>query len=107
MILFTKFRFNTYIAITISPFIFINKDYQGDAVLVNHEKIHMKQQIELFWLPFFIWYFVEFLIRFSYYKNWHTAYVNISFEREARDNEIDFNYLENRKRYSFLKYLSN
>ncbi len=105
MILFSKFRFNKYIAITIWPFIIINKNYKGDEALVNHEKIHIKQQLELLWLPFFIWYFIEFFIRFLQYRNWHKAYLNISFEREAHLYERDFTYLENRKRYAFLKFL--
>ena len=105
MILFSKFRFNKYIAITIFPFIIINKDYKGNEVLVNHEKIHLKQQLELLWLPFFIWYFLEFLFRYIQYKNWHNAYLNISFEREAHQNEHNPNYLNSRKWYAFLKYL--
>lgn len=105
MIFFSKFRLNKYIAITICPFIFINKNYKGDVVLINHEKIHIKQQLELLWLPFFIWYFVEFFIRFLQYRNWHTAYLNISFEREAQQHEFDFEYLKNRKWFAFWKYL--
>jgi len=106
MILFSKFRFNKYIAITIWPFIFINENYRGDDVLINHEKIHIKQQIELLLLPFFMWYFIEFFIRFIQHRDWHTAYLNISFEREARTNECDFEYLNNRKRHAFLKHLN-
>ena len=105
MILFSKFRFNKYIAITIYPFIIINKDFKGDKVLINHEKIHIKQQIELLWLPFFVWYFGEFLVRFFQYRNWHKAYLNISFEREAHQNEAYLDYLQTRKWYSFVKYL--
>ncbi|MEE9348911.1 MAG: hypothetical protein V3U80_02580 [Flavobacteriaceae bacterium] len=105
MIFFSKFKFNQYIAITIWPIIIINKKYKGDKVLVNHEKIHIKQQLELLWLPFFIWYFIEFIIRYVQYKNWNEAYLNLSFEREARDNEWNLNYLKTRKWYGFFKYL--
>lgn len=105
MILFSKFRLNKYIAITIWPFIIIDKNYKGDFVLINHEKIHVKQQLELFWLPFFIWYFIEFFFRFLQYRNWHKAYLNISFEREAHQHESDFDYLKTRKKFSFWKYL--
>ncbi len=105
MILFTKFRFKNYIAITIYPFIIIHKDYKGNLGLVNHEKIHLKQQIELFWLFFFIWYVVEFVVRCIQYKNWYLAYRNISFEREAYQNEKNQNYLSERKKFSFFKYL--
>ncbi len=105
MIHFSKFRFNKYIAITIWPVIFINKNYKNDEILVNHEKIHLKQQIELLWLPFFIWYFIEFFIRLMQFRNWNKAYRNISFEREAYQNEYNPNYLLTRKRFEFLKYL--
>ncbi len=105
MILFTKLKFKNYIAITIYPFIIIHKDYKGNLGLVNHEKIHLKQQIELFWLFFFIWYVVEFVVRCIQYKNWYLAYRNISFEREAYQNEKNQNYLSDRKIFSFFKYL--
>ncbi len=105
MIFFSKFRFNKYIAITIWPFVFINKKYIGDDILVNHEQIHLKQQLELLWFVFFIWYFMEYLVRLIQYKNWNLAYRNISFEREAYQNEYNPNYLLARKRFDFLKYL--
>ena len=105
MILFSKFRLNKYIAITIWPFVIINKKYKGDDILVNHEHIHLKQQIELFWLPFFLWYLLEFLLRLVQFRNWNKAYRNISFEREAYQNEENPNYLLDRKRFNFIYYL--
>lgn len=105
MILFSKFRINQYIAITIWPFIIINKLYKGDKILLNHEKIHIKQQLELLWLLFFAWYVIEFIIRLIKHRNWNDAYLNISFEKEAVQNENDFEYLKTRKRFAFFKYL--
>ncbi len=95
-----------YIGLTIFPFIFLkNKELKQNIVLINHEKIHLKQQLELLWILFFIWYGIEFFIKYFIYKNWHLAYLNISFEKEAYQNEHNTTYLENRKHYSFLKYL--
>ncbi len=95
-----------YIGLTIYPFIFLKStDLKNNTTLINHEKIHLKQQIELFWLFFFVWYFIEFLIRLLQYKNWHKAYKNISFEREAYKNEDNPNYLLTRKSRNFLNYL--
>lgn len=74
-------------------------------VLINHEKIHLRQQIELLIIPFYLFYCIEFLVRLIQYKNWYTAYMNISFERESYQNQMDFNYLKNRKFWSFLKYI--
>jgi hypothetical protein len=105
MILFTKYQPKNYIGVAIFPFIIINKKYKDDIWLINHEKIHLKQQIELLWIGFFIWYFIEFLYRYTQYKNWHKAYLNISFERECNLHESNLNYLKQRKLFGFWKFL--
>ena len=70
--------------ITLYPFVFlIDSKLKMNTVLVNHERIHLKQQLELLVLPFYIWYGVEFLFRLAQYKNRRMAYKSISFEREA------------------------
>jgi hypothetical protein len=94
-----------YRGLTVFPFIFVkyNSDKKNE-VFVNHERIHLRQQLELLVIPFFIWYFTEFLVRFIQYKNWDLAYRNISFEREAYANEKDLNYLKRRSFWCFLKY---
>ena len=95
-----------YIGLTIYPFIFLKtKSLKENKVLINHEKIHLKQQLELLWIFFFIWYLTEGFIKLLYYRNWDLAYKNISFEKEAYQNEHNTTYLENRKHYCFLKYL--
>ncbi len=97
-----------YIGLTIFPFIFLkHKKFRKNNALINHERIHLKQQLELFILPFFIWYGIEFLIRLLYYKKWNMAYSNISFEREAYHNESNLNYLNEKGFWKFLKYLRN
>ncbi|OCB78090.1 hypothetical protein [Flavobacterium crassostreae] len=91
---------------TMYPFVFVKcKLDKGDAVFVNHEKIHLRQQTDLLIIPFFVWYLFEFLFRLLQYKNAELAYLNLSFEREAYRNETDLNYLKNRKFLEFLKYL--
>lgn len=93
-------------AITIFPFIFLyGKSMKTNSVLVNHERIHLKQAIELLIFPFYICYLTEFLIRFIYYRNFHLAYLNISFEREAYANEQNLGYTKTRKAFAFYKYL--
>ena len=92
--------------LTIFPFIFLKgKKDVSNPVMMQHEKIHIRQQIELFILAFFIWYGTEYFIRILQYKNKHLAYRNISFEREAYANESQNNFLQNRKFWNFLKYL--
>lgn len=95
-----------YSGITLFPFIILSKfDLKQNEVMINHEKIHIRQQLELLILPFFIWYGIEFLIKWAICKDKNIAYRNISFEREAYSNEKDLNYLKPRSFWSFLKYL--
>ncbi|QBZ96629.1 hypothetical protein [Flavobacterium sangjuense] len=92
--------------ITLFPFIIVSEhDLKQNPVMINHEKIHIRQQIELLILPFFIWYGLEFLIRWIIYKDKNTAYRNISFEKEAYANEKDLYYLKQRSFWKFLSYL--
>jgi len=92
--------------LTTFPFIFIR--YPADKenrTFINHEKIHLRQQLELLILPFFVWYFLEFLFRLIQYKNRNLAYRNISFEREAYGKESDLGYLKKRPLFKFASYL--
>ncbi len=81
-----------------------SRDLIGNRRLVNHEKIHLQQQIELLVLPFYLLYVLEFMIRLMQYKKWSIAYRHISFEREAYDNESDNGYLKSRPYWNFLSY---
>jgi hypothetical protein len=73
--------------------------------ILNHETIHTRQMLELFIFGFYIWYIVEWFIKWIHYKDRHKAYLNIGFEREAYDNDTDLQYLKQRKKYAFKKYL--
>jgi hypothetical protein len=91
--------------LTFFPFVFLmNKEDVLDKVFVNHEKIHLRQQLELLVLPFYVWYVIEFLIRWIITKDKNVAYRNISFEKEAYTNEKDLNYLKSRSFWIFLNY---
>lgn len=91
--------------ITIFPFIVLSfKQDKSNMVLINHEKIHIRQQIEMLVIPFFLWYGIEYVIRFIQYRNSKLAYLNISFEREAYQNEKNLHYLKQRSFWSFLRY---
>lgn len=95
-----------YTGLALFPFVFVKHAHlKLNKVFVNHEHIHLKQQLELLIFPFFIWYGVEFLVRYVHYKSWHDAYRNIGFEREAYQNEGNLEYLKKRRFWSFLKYL--
>lgn len=74
---------------------------QLDKIDINHEAIHTKQMQEMLYIPFYIWYIIEYLIKL--FKG--NAYRNLSFEREAYNNQYNLNYLNNRKHYSWIKYV--
>ncbi len=95
-----------YSGLAAFPFVFLKKaGYKENHIFLNHEKIHLRQQLELLIVPFFIWYSLEFLFRWCQYKDKILAYRNLSFEREAYANESNLSYLETRKYFSFLNYL--
>jgi len=95
-------------AMAIFPFVILGKEeYRDNQSLINHERIHLRQQIELLIIPFYLWYFIEFLHRKGIAGDRRMAYRNISFEREAYDNQSDLDYLKNRKLFSFVKYIGH
>lgn len=106
MILISKYIVpRGYVGITIFPFMFLKtKALKRNTVLINHEKIHLQQQLELLIIPFFILYGFEFLIRLFQYRNWKLAYRNISFEREAYQNELNLDFLKRRRIWNFIYY---
>lgn len=94
-----------FAGITLFPFIFLKKkDLKQDPFLINHEKIHIKQQKELLIIFFYIIYGLEWLIKMFTYKNSYLTYQNLSFEREAYQNENNLLYLNKRKTWNFINY---
>ena len=82
--------------------LFVRGNARIDDITLNHEKIHTAQIKELWYIFFYLWYIIEWLIRLFMKGN---AYRNISFEREAYSNEKDLSYLDNRKRFAWIKYI--
>jgi hypothetical protein len=94
-------------AMAIFPFILLKNNAQKqDSILINHEQIHLQQQLELLVLPFYFLYLLNYFINLVKYRNHYQAYFNISFEKEAYHFEHDLTYLVKRKRYSWVKFLS-
>ena len=92
--------------LAIFPFIFLSAArLKGDSPFINHERIHLRQQVEMLLVPFFVWYGIEFLIRLTITRNFSYAYRNISFEREAYAKEKDPHYLKSRPFWNFLRYV--
>ncbi len=93
-------------AIALWPFIIIrNSDLKNNERLLNHEKIHLHQQLEMGIIFFYLWYGIEFLWRYIRYQNGDEAYRRICFEREAYENDDNLGYLKKRARWSFLNYM--
>jgi hypothetical protein len=82
-------------AMALYPFILINRRKELSPVMLNHERIHLMQQLEMLIIPFYVLYLIELVCK---------GYRNISFEREAYVNEKDADYLKRRKLFSWLRY---
>ena len=93
--------FSCYKAMNPFGVLFVRGNARIDDITLNHEKIHTAQIKEMLYVFFYVWYIIEWLIRLP--KG--NAYRNISFEREAYNNEKDLRYLDNRKRFAWIKYL--
>lgn len=90
----------------IFPFIFLKRaELRLNRQIIHHENIHLRQQLELLIVPFYILYLLNYLINLFYYRNHLRAYRNIIFEREAYENDTDPAYLTRRKFVAWLKYL--
>lgn len=112
--------------VTLYPFIFIRKGREVDTFLVNHEKIHYKQQEEWWWVSaivyslfaliegnwklvglsyftFYIIYFLNFCLQFLLTWSWGIAYRRIEFEREAYKHMYDPDYLSKRESFQTFK----
>lgn len=99
----TLIPFNGFKAINLFSFVFTKKKLS--AIDINHEYIHTLQMKELLYIGFYVWYFVEWLIRLLIYYDFYKAYRCISFEKEAYSNEDNLNYLRERKKFNFINYI--
>ena len=92
-------------AITIWPFgIFLRKiEYLSNHRMINHESIHWEQQKEMGGIFFYLLYLLEWIVKL--FIHGRKAYVNLAAEREAYEFDDDMFYLDDRKRYKWLKYI--
>ncbi|WP_293946323.1 MULTISPECIES: hypothetical protein [unclassified Sphingobacterium] len=111
MIIVSKFWTNLFSfgranAVTIFPIIFLKYGFfRADEQLIRHERIHLRQALELGIVFFYLWYLGEFVVRFARFRDFDRAYRNISFEREAYRHENDPGYLSRRKVWTFWNHL--
>ena len=118
--------FQGYKAINLFGILFVKPKAVLDDRTLNHEAIHTAQIKEVMTtgaliaailavfgmyglaiiiavFSYYILYILEWIYRLIRHKG--KAYRNISFEREAYENDDDLEYLQKRKRYSFINYL--
>lgn len=81
-------------AMALFPFILLNRRKKVTDILINHERIHLMQQLEMLVLPFYLIYLFELVAK---------GYRNISFEKEAYANEKNLDYLRHRKWFGWLR----
>ena len=91
-----------FLAINLFGHLFCKPNAKITDITINHEQIHTEQMKEMLYVPFYLLYGVEWLIKLFCKGN---AYRNLSFEREAYDNQYNLDYLKTRKHYSWLKRL--
>ena len=96
-----------FIALNLFGVIFCRDASLLTRVVKNHEKIHTEQMKELLYVLYYIWYFIEWLLKLIWYLDSHAAYRNISFEREAYKKEKNLAYISKREKYAWLKYVFN
>ena len=121
--------FKGYSAMAIWPFVFIRKDwfpyqylqkitdmyetptaYYNECkkevlITLNHERIHLEQQKELWFIGFWILYLLFWVFNIFKYWNFSKAYMQIPFEQEAYNLETLIKYLEVRKKFKWFKYI--
>lgn len=88
------------------PFVLLReRKGRENSILLNHERIHLRQQLELLIIPFYLLYLVNYLYQLICTLDHESAYRNIIFEQEAYDHEKELGYLKSRKYFSFMNYL--
>lgn len=104
--------------ITLGVFVIFKNREVATLKALNHEHIHVRQQVELLFVGMWLLYLLSYLYnrvklafnhnlpmatdyRYSHMK----AYRNIIFEREAYDNEGNYDYLKERKPFAWIAYI--
>lgn len=116
--------FGPFLAINLFGLIFVRRGRPFVASDLNHEQIHTRQMRELLYLPFYLIYIIEWLVRLAQtfcsqepapgnrqdpsprkQSRLLRAYHRISFEREAYTHQSEPSYLSNRSPWAWRHYL--
>lgn len=96
-----------YIAILILFWMVVREEYRNKLPWFAeiHETIHLRQELEMLVMLFYLWYGIEFILKLAVTFSCSRAYRSVSFEQEAYSNQLDRNYLERRRHFAWLKYV--
>ena len=104
-VIFLRCPLLPYAALALYPFILLrDKEQQHNKVLVHHERIHHRQQLEMLILPFYLAYVLNYFFNLLKYRQHDRAYREIIFEREAYIMENDFRYLKERRLWGWMSF---
>ena len=106
------FPFKEYTAMTFFNLMIIrkeNKQFVGKRTY-NHELIHQAQAYDFGigfcgYFIFYLLYLLEWILKLPWKLSGYSPYYSISFEQEAHNRDCDYTYLEDRKRFAWLKYI--
>ena len=93
--------FKGFLAINLFGVLFVRGTYRDlSATVLNHEKIHTAQMKELWYIPFYVIYLLEWVARLFMPGHDCSLFCCV---REAYDDEGNMSYLANRKRYAMWR----
>lgn len=93
-----------YGAINLFGVLFAKPEMRLTPAVMNHEMIHTAQMRELLYVPFYIIYVIEWIVRlFQFRFRTFEAYKHISFEREAYANGANLQYLKERSPFAMFR----
>ena len=90
-------------ALSIGPFVWCRGEISDTTR--QHETIHFWQQIEMLFVLQWLLYGIFYVIGRFTHGNWKMAYYCNPFEVEAYEHQEDKNYLQNRKWWSWVRYI--
>lgn len=104
--------FEGYAAMTFFNYIIIREDYKDliGSRTFRHEAIHQAQAYDFGigfcgYFIFYLLYLLEWVLKLPWFIFGYLPYYSISFEQEAHKRDCDYDYLDKRKRFAWLKYI--
>ena len=103
--------FKGYYAIQLFGTIYIREEYKSLPVresTITHETLHLKQALDFGigkfgFIIFYLFYGLEWILKLPMYLFGKNPYRELSFEKEAYDNQYNPDYPNTRKRWAWIK----